>query len=153
MSSQQYPFPGNPWSAGPCLICGTLFVSPNYADRTCSDACRKRKRTHQTRRQAIARKQRIAARDNYTCQLCGDPVPMSASKKHPDSPTLDHKIPKSAGGPGTQENLQLAHRRCNTAKAALTGVEAQEAVAKVKKTPVGTETLTTPSRRARIKRR
>jgi 5-methylcytosine-specific restriction endonuclease McrA len=48
-------------------------------------------------------------RDRKTCALCGKYV------KFKDA-TRDHRIPKSKGGPGTDDNIQLAHWRCNQKK-------------------------------------
>ena len=63
------------------------------------------------------------------CGICGKPVDFSYKTPHPLSPTVDHIIPVSAGGhPSDLDNLQLAHRCCNQAKAAkqMVSVEAQE---------------------------
>ena len=49
----------------------------------------------------------IFARDNYTCQYCG-----STTKDL----TIDHVIPKHAGGPATWDNLVTCCRRCNIKK-------------------------------------
>ncbi len=49
----------------------------------------------------------IFARDNYTCQYCG-----VITKEL----TLDHVIPRHAGGPATWDNLVTCCRRCNTKK-------------------------------------
>ncbi|HOM70810.1 MAG TPA: HNH endonuclease [Armatimonadota bacterium] len=49
----------------------------------------------------------IFARDNYTCQYCGQ-----KSKEL----TIDHVIPKRMGGPSTWENLVCCCRKCNTKK-------------------------------------
>lgn len=51
----------------------------------------------------------IYARDNGFCKLCGGNVDVA-------SMTIDHIIPLSKGGSHTEENLQLAHRGCNSKK-------------------------------------
>jgi 5-methylcytosine-specific restriction endonuclease McrA len=48
----------------------------------------------------------IAARDGAICALCGKPLDIERA-------TLDHIIPRGAGGPDHPDNLQLAHFRCN----------------------------------------
>lgn len=48
-------------------------------------------------------------RDGNLCWLCGMPF----SKQHGKKPSLDHVIPKSKGGSNRNENLRLAHSRCN----------------------------------------
>ncbi len=49
----------------------------------------------------------VFARDNYTCQYCG-----STTKDL----TIDHVIPKRAGGGASWENLVTCCRRCNMKK-------------------------------------
>ena len=121
-----YPLNGI-WTAGECTICHTPFISPHFSDKTCSPTCRRAHRRHMERLQETRRWQRLLARDNYTCQLCGDPV----DPTHPDPqlrPNADHKIPKAAGGGRTQDNLQVTHRLCNTLKGKETGKKAHVAV-------------------------
>jgi 5-methylcytosine-specific restriction endonuclease McrA len=48
-------------------------------------------------------------RDRGICRLCGEYV-------LPGEVSLDHVIPFSQGGASSLDNLQLAHRRCNSAK-------------------------------------
>lgn len=49
----------------------------------------------------------IFARDNYTCQYCGQ-----VGKEL----TIDHVVPKRNGGPMSWENLVTCCKRCNTRK-------------------------------------
>lgn len=65
----------------------------------------------------------ILARDNYTCQYCG--------AKSRDL-TIDHVVPKWAGGPQTWDNLVACCRRCNLKKGDKTP---QQANMKLKKQP------------------
>lgn len=51
----------------------------------------------------------IYKRENGICQLCGNAVIRNET-------TMDHKIPLSRGGEHSKENLQLAHRSCNSSK-------------------------------------
>lgn len=57
-------------------------------------------------------------RDNWTCQLCGEPVDPSASPRTSPSASLDHIIPVSHPDyPGhLWNNVQLAHYGCNSRK-------------------------------------
>ncbi len=57
----------------------------------------------------------VLARDNYTCQYCG--------VKGRDL-TIDHVVPKWAGGPHTWDNLVACCRRCNLKKADKTPAQA-----------------------------
>ncbi len=61
----------------------------------------------------------ILARDNWTCQLCGEPTPKSLRGTcDPRAPELDHILPIAAGGAHVPENCQCACRECNGAKGA-----------------------------------
>ncbi|MBX3118717.1 MAG: HNH endonuclease [Fimbriimonadaceae bacterium] len=68
----------------------------------------------------------ILARDNYTCQYCGT--------KGRDL-TLDHVVPKWAGGPGSWDNLVACCRRCNLKKGDKTPQQAGMRLAKKPKRP------------------
>ena len=57
----------------------------------------------------------IFHRDNYTCQYCG---------KQTHQLTLDHIIPKHAGGPHTWENVVSSCVNCNRRKAGKSPTEA-----------------------------
>jgi hypothetical protein len=52
---------------------------------------------------------RVALRDDFKCKICFEDCP-------PDVGTVDHIIPTSKGGRDTYENMQWAHRFCNTKK-------------------------------------
>lgn len=54
----------------------------------------------------------IAKRDGNNCALCGKPI------GDINYATLDHIIPRHAGGSDTIDNLQLAHYRCNVDRGA-----------------------------------
>lgn len=58
----------------------------------------------------------VFARDANECQLCGEPIDMTARFPHPLSPSIDHAKPISRGGTHTYENVQAAHLRCNMSK-------------------------------------
>lgn len=51
-------------------------------------------------------RRKVLKRDAFTCQKCG-------SK---DRVEVDHKVPRSLGGPNTLENLQALCHRCNCLK-------------------------------------
>ncbi len=67
----------------------------------------------------------ILARDNYTCQYC-------SSKK---DLTIDHVIPRWAGGPHTWDNLVACCRRCNLKKGDKTPTQANMKLARKPKRP------------------
>ena len=128
-----------------CAVCGALFT-PVYGAEVCSAECgekakaalfkawqaehrddpayreRIRQAGHKRRFQkfntAITdfRISDIFERDNWICALCGKPVDRSAAWPLPNSPSIDHIVPLSRGGPHTPDNVQLAHLRCNLKK-------------------------------------
>lgn len=61
-------------------------------------------------------KRDVFARDEWNCQLCGEPVERGAKFPHPDSPSLDHIIPISRGGDHIPSNAQCTHLSCNMRK-------------------------------------
>lgn len=58
----------------------------------------------------------IYERDRWVCYLCELPVARYADGRSPWAPSLDHVVPLVAGGPHCDENLRLAHLRCNLVK-------------------------------------
>lgn len=72
-----------------------------------------------------AKKRRILERDGWRCRMprCFAPGegdsrreidPDLYGTREPWSPTVDHIVPKAAGGTDRDENLRAAHRWCNT---------------------------------------
>lgn len=113
------------WYFHSCSECGDTFLSklqPRDDGRFCSPACGKRSK----RRRRRARKagagyktlsfHTVAARDQFTCQLCGHAVDMDLQHPHRMAPTLDHIVPLRFGGSHTEDNAQLAHMICNSSK-------------------------------------
>lgn len=100
--------------AGSCATCGSPFVVEAWFGRYCSRNC-----TPQ-RRQWIPRSRRfdLYERDDWTCQICGDPVPLVTTYLHPLGASLDHVIPRSRGGSHAAENLRMAHMLCNSLRGA-----------------------------------
>ncbi|RUP04752.1 MAG: hypothetical protein EKK34_12630 [Mycobacterium sp.] len=58
----------------------------------------------------------IFERDKWVCQLCFEDVDPLLFYPHPESASLDHITPLSLGGTHTEDNVQLAHFRCNCSK-------------------------------------
>lgn len=67
----------------------------------------------------------ILARDGYTCQYCGSRKDL----------TIDHVVPRWAGGPHTWDNLVTCCRRCNLKKGDKTPAQAHMKLAKKPKRP------------------
>lgn len=124
--------------------CSVVFVPQARRQRSCSEAHGKklwnrehpeqwndRKRDNYHRRRALkasastgqpVRLSEIRERDGNRCHLCRKTVP-GKTWPHPLSPSLDHVIPLSKGGPHEPSNVRLAHLRCNVEKGADGGNE------------------------------
>lgn len=111
-----------------CEVCGKAYtpaVRQNTTDRRfCSRRCKNADTRHRRRaliagvrseRYSIAK---IAGRDGYLCGICWHPIDMELRSPDPMSPSIDHVIPLSQGGENTPDNVQLAHRGCNSRKQA-----------------------------------
>lgn len=65
---------------------------------------------------------KLVKRDGVACHLCGLPIditlPYGPKCKHPRRATLDHLLPRSAGGTNAMRNLALAHADCNLERGA-----------------------------------
>jgi 5-methylcytosine-specific restriction endonuclease McrA len=62
----------------------------------------------------------IAARDNYACGLCLEPVDMDLPFPKWGSPSQDHATPLTRGGVHDPSNVLLAHLGCNLEKKQMT---------------------------------
>jgi hypothetical protein len=113
------------WVQGRCRRCGDDFLVQNRGPSLaafCSDICAKRDAN--SRRRAIeaaayvelVHRHKVFERDQWTCQLCGDPVLPDAEVPHPLAPTIDHIVPLAKGGTHEASNVQLAHFLCNSTK-------------------------------------
>ncbi len=60
--------------------------------------------------------EKVFERDNWTCQLCFEPVDKLIPRYESKGATLDHIIPLSKGGAHSYANTQLAHFGCNSSK-------------------------------------
>jgi hypothetical protein len=108
-----------------CQSCGSDFSCTRRDAKFCSKCGRctesnlanARRRAARIRAVTIAPvvKSDIYARDDWTCQLCGEPVRQDLYP-HPLSASLDHIVPLSKGGTHEPANVQLAHLRCNIRK-------------------------------------
>ncbi len=112
-----------PWYSGPCRECGTEFIARSRS-KSCSDECRTRTKIDnaKARRRApeafvepVYRVQ-LYERDDWCCQICGEPVLREATVPHPLAPTIDHVIPFHCGGTHEPSNCQTAHFLCNSLK-------------------------------------
>lgn len=114
------------WIAGACEWCGAQFVKATQSliPRTCSDRCMNK--VCQSRREgrigrfhvSPARRRRLYERDNWTCQLCFEPIDRDAHYLDDWAPSLDHIIPQShtLAPDHSDANLRTAHRWCNAVR-------------------------------------
>ena len=117
-----------------CPVCNKTFTTYRSRKMTCSTICSKRLHNFKsTNRKRIQYKDiiidpditlmRLAERDNYQCKICGLSVDLSDKKEGYKTiicgdmyPSIDHIIPISLGGMHSWDNVQLAHRICNSYK-------------------------------------
>ena len=115
---------------GYCQECAEQFTQVRRGNMKpatyCSDRCARRAawrdqahirraRIKHSRRGNVYRRA-ILERDNYTCKLCNEPVDMTAHYNDNAYPSLDHIIPLARGGWHGMDNIQTAHRICNSIK-------------------------------------
>lgn len=106
---------------GPCAWCGEAFTSMSGAARYCSTQClRYAAKERHGKRFIISPGRRLAIyeRDNWTCQLCSEPVDREAHYLDDWAPSLDHVIPQSHTliPDHSPANLRTAHRWCNSVR-------------------------------------
>jgi 5-methylcytosine-specific restriction endonuclease McrA len=76
----------------------------------------------------------IYARDQYTCQYCGEPFPMSEL-------TFDHVMPVAQGGRKDWENIVTCCITCNRQKGGRTPGEAGMRLVRAPRRPVSTPAI------------
>lgn len=111
------------WIAGYCQECGDPFVQASrHTVRYCSHICKERAKRQDRRvreKDAFVERvfrRKVFERDNYTCQLCGEPTSERWSRDDPLAPTVDHIQPLNKGGEHSYANTQCAHLVCNSRK-------------------------------------
>ena len=121
-----------------CEYCGRIFYAKDY-NWYCSDICKatmkkEKQKAHKRLREAKAKKngkiewnislEKLIQRDEGICKICGRQVDTEdyyytdegyfiAGENYP---SIDHIIPLAKGGTHTWNNIQLAHRHCNSIK-------------------------------------
>ena len=116
-----------------CKVCGNIFIGTKRS-ACCSDICKKKyqNRQHDLRRRIKNKSninndislEKLMQRDEGICKICGRQVDINdyyytdegyfiAGKNYP---SIDHIIPLAKGGTHTWNNIQLAHRHCNSIK-------------------------------------
>lgn len=113
---------------------GTTYSNPGYCSKECRDAHNKRAiaenhKGRQDNHRHRARKfgceydpsvtlERLIKRDGLRCALCGEMCDPSDEWWGPKYPSIDHIIPMAKGGGHVWDNVQVAHRICNSYKGA-----------------------------------
>jgi 5-methylcytosine-specific restriction endonuclease McrA len=73
-------------------------------------------RFHKRPNRAKFNRRNMFIRDNHTCQYCG-------CEHHADELTLDHVVPRAAGGKTSWTNCTTACKSCNTRKGSATHIK------------------------------
>lgn len=58
----------------------------------------------------------VLERDDWTCHICGRPIPKDTIWPEVEYATLDHVIPLNKGGEHSYANVKAAHNLCNSTK-------------------------------------
>lgn len=111
-----------------CEVCGEKFLAHYPTAKYCSKTCQKKSTRTRDRYKGITIDKgitlpRLAKRDHNQCQICGlfvdwdDFIQTDKTKICGDMyPSIDHIRPISLGGVHSWDNVQLAHRGCNSRK-------------------------------------
>lgn len=116
-----------------CVVCGNKYIAHHPFAKYCSESCirkAQRKRTgnrkHRYKEITVDKDinlYKLAQRDHNQCQICGLFVNWNDFEKTDTTiicgnmyPSIDHILPISLGGLHSWDNVQLAHRGCNTRK-------------------------------------
>lgn len=121
-----------------CEYCGRIFYAKDY-NWYCSDICKanmkkEKQKARKRLREAKAKKngkiewnislEKLIQRDEGICKICGRQVDTEDYYYTDEGyfiagdnyPSIDHIIPLAKGGTHTWNNVQLAHRHCNSIK-------------------------------------
>lgn len=105
-------------TAGPCAWCGEHFIGVGTQAAYCSNACQRNAMYSKRGGKFVIEprtRRAIYERDDFTCQLCREPVDIDADPWSDWYPSLDHIVPQSHVliPDHSPANLRTAHRWCN----------------------------------------
>lgn len=111
-----WKYSGNVPKGFHCAVCAAFvpYFDPLTRKRLRSDAAYCTQHIRHARLYVTV--EQIAAEDGADCRLCGEPVDMSIPGPDRRAPSIDHIVPRALGGSDYRENLQLAHKGCNSSK-------------------------------------
>lgn len=76
-------------------------------------------------RRKNSRRSKLFIAQQGKCWLCGGKMRLDVDLlRHPDAATFDHIKPRAEGGTNRQDNIILAHKRCNSRRGSQTEVRA-----------------------------
>ncbi|MFG2081599.1 HNH endonuclease [Micromonospora tulbaghiae] len=112
------------WAQGACRRCGTYFMTtangtvPAYCSKRCfrADIRDRRRAREYGAKLTPGRRHAVFERDNWICQICGEPVNRAVAVPQPDAPTIDHVLALARGGAHGEDNWATAHFICNSMK-------------------------------------
>lgn len=115
--------PGSRPSPRTCPECGSIFTWLRPGRKTfCAFECARRwniRSKAPTRfYPKVSLRNFVYERDGLTCHLCFMLAVLPARPGDPWAATLDHLVPRSAGGGDSADNLRTCHRWCNTLRGA-----------------------------------
>lgn len=136
---ENFTDPWTEWNTdGECEVCGKSWTNArNRNKRVCSRTCHmkswalKNPEWAKNLKMDASRRRRakiagvsveyfgikdIRMKHGDDCHLCGDPINYGLKFPHPKSPSVDHIVPISAGGPHSLDNCAMAHMDCNNKK-------------------------------------
>lgn len=111
-----------------CVVCNKPYIAHYPTSKYCSKTCQRKVTRIRKRYDGITIDRdislfKLAERDHNQCQICGLYVDWTDREEIKGTvicgdmyPSIDHIKPISRGGLHSWDNVQLAHRRCNTCK-------------------------------------
>lgn len=88
---------------------------PEFRAKVIASNLRRRRLLAEARQEHYIRED-IFERDNWTCQLCYEPIDPDLRYPDREAASVDHIVPVSLGGDDTTDNVQASHLACNAGK-------------------------------------
>lgn len=91
------------------------LASRNYAESR-RDAAKRYRALKKSQHVEDVESLKVFERDQWTCGICNQVIPMQDKWPDPQSASIDHIVPLSLGGAHSYQNIQAAHLVCNMRK-------------------------------------